>query len=144
MIKFEIETEGFKELDLALKVLPEKVQKKTLQKSVNKALREGMKDIKARAPRGEEPSPASQEYGPLWKNLKVRKFRRVKSHQRGARLDTGKAFWAVFYELGTARQPARPFFGPAFRGATTKILRTLRVELGKNIEKEAAKLRKGK
>lgn len=143
-IKFKMELKGFNELNKSLSQLPDRVENRVLQKSVNAAMREALKDVKAAAPRDTgERSPASQEYGPLWKNLKVRKYRNTKKNQKGARMDTGNAFWAVFYELGTARQPARPFFGPAFRKASEKVLKKLRVELGKNIEKEAKKLNKG-
>lgn len=143
-VKFKMELDGFDALDKALKKLPDRIENKVLQKSVNKALRVALKDVKAAAPRDTgDKSPSSEKYGPLWKNLKVKKYRKTKKNQKGARMETGNAFWAIFYELGTARQPARPFFGPAFRKAADKVLKTLRVELGKNIEKEAKKLGKG-
>lgn len=140
-IKIEAELSGFDEFDNLLKKLPERVEKRVLQKSVNKALRSSQKAFKAAAPRhtGEQ-SPASKEYGTGRKNIKVKKLRRVRKGQKAARLDTGNAFWLYIYEKGSRYQPARPWFLQAFQKSREAILNVLRDELGKNIESEAKKL----
>jgi len=135
---------GFDQLDKLLQRLPERVEKKILQKSVNKAMRTVLKDFKAAAPvhTGEQ-SDASERYGTIKKNLKVVRLRRTKRGQKGARIDTTDSFWAHIYEFGSRSQPARPWFLPVFRKSEVTILKALGAELGKNIEKEADIMRRG-
>lgn len=140
-IDFKIELEGFKELDKLLKTLPTNIQKRVLQSAVTGAIREGRKEIKASSPKSVEQSPASLLYGRLNTNLKVKRLKRTRRTEKGARIDTGRAFWAVWYELGNRRQAARPFFVPAFMRAKEKIIDSLRVRLKAGIEKEVKKLR---
>lgn len=129
---------GFDEFDKKLRELPTKVENRVLQKSVSSAMRSIRSDMVQAAPKHiDERSPASKAYGTIKQNIKVKRLRRVRKGQKGARIDTGKAFWAVFYELGTRHQRARPFFAPTFRRLTDRILRVLGEELGKGIENEA-------
>lgn len=140
------EMSGFKDFDKVLNKLPKNIENRVLQKSTNKAMRAGLRDMKAAAPvhkRGEQ-SKASIEYKSLKRNLKVKRLRRTSRGQKASRIDTGKAFWGVFFELGTRSQPARPWFLPAFQKAQTKVLDTLKIELGKGIEDEAKKLARTK
>jgi len=140
-IKIGAKLEGFENFDKLLAKLPEKVEKQVLQKSVNKAMRAAVKTMKAAVPRhtGEQ-SAASKQYKAGWKNIKVKKLRKVQKGQKAVRMDTGDAFWLFFYEKGTRYQPARPFFANAFQKSQATVLSTLRDELGKNIEAEARKL----
>ena len=140
-MKAGIKLEGFKELDKLLKDLPQNVERKVLQSAVTGAIREGAKEIRKAAPVGIDPSPASQKYGPLKKNIRVARVRKPNPGQRGASVNTGDAFWGAFYELGTRHQAARPWFGPAFERAVSKILDELKKRLGDGIEKEANKLK---
>ena len=140
-IKMETKLSGFDEFDRFLQKMPEKTEKKILQKSVTKAMRQGQKAAKEAAPvHLDEQSPASKEFGTLKKNIKVQRIKRTPRGQKGARLHTGDAFWGYIYETGSRYQPANPWFLPAFTSAQHEILRTLGQELGKNIEKEAKAL----
>lgn len=140
-IEFGMKLDGFDEFDKFLQKMPENVEKRVLQKSVNKALRSSQKALRAAAPRHKgEQSAASKEYKELRKNIKVKRLRRTARGQKGARIDTGQAFWGYIYEKGSRYQAANPWFEPAFMGAKDNILKVLGVELGKNIEIEARKL----
>lgn len=141
-MKTDIKLGGYKEFDNLLRNLPGNIAGRALQSAVTGAIREAAKDIRKAAPRNDgDQSPASEKYGPIRKNIKVKRLRRTDRGQRGARVDTGKAFWAVFYEKGTRYQPARPWFKQAFENATPKVLANFRDRLQTAIEKEVIKLR---
>ena len=133
---------GFKEANEVLKRLPERVQKRVLQNAVNAAARVSLRAIKALAPKSDEGerSESSEKYGHLLQNLRVQTLKKVRRTAKGARVWTRDAFWAVFYELGTVKQPARPFFRPGFDSSAEDALAAMRDNLGKGIEREATKL----
>ena len=139
-MKFETKLHGFEEFDRLLKDLGPRVGNRVLQGAVTGAIREGAKEIRKVAPQHlDKQSPASKKYGPLRKNIKVKRLRRVRPGEKAARVDTGNAFWGVMYELGTRHQPARPWFANAFRKARENIIKNLADRLKKGIEKEATK-----
>lgn len=138
-LKFRVE--GLSEINQVLKLLPERVQQRTLQNAVNAGARVSLKAIKARAPRHEgEQSPKSKQYGTIVQNLRVQAMRKLRATARGARIWTRDAFWALFYELGTAHQPARPFMRPGFDESAGEAMAKTRDHLAAGVEKEAAKL----
>lgn len=64
---------------------------------------------------------------------------------------TGRAFWGLFFEFGTAERSTasgagrgritpHPFMRPAFEANKTKALDMIGKELGLNVEKQAARL----
>lgn len=132
---------GLENLEKLLKQLPNNVEKRVLQSAVTSAVREGRKEIKKSAPIGDERSPNSQRYGRLRQNLKIKRLKRVAKNERASRVDTGRAFWALFYELGTRHQPARPFFARAFRRAEPAMIRKLSERLKIGIDREVKKLK---
>ena len=138
-MKIDIETRGFKELERKLEKLEPRVQRRVLQGAVTSAIRKGRKQIKDAAPVGEERSVNSLKYDRLTKNLKVKRLKRTKANEKASRVDTGDAFWALFYELGTKTQPARPFMALAFQRAIPEMLKQLGDRLKIGIEKEAKK-----
>lgn len=140
MIKFDLQ--GFEEADKALRELPEQLQKFALQDATRTAIREARKEIKAAAPRGRGVTSVQKKYGykKLKNSLRVKNLRRIKKAQAGARVDTGTAFWAYFYEKGTRNQPARPFFQPAFERSKGRVMKKLSEVLFKNIDKQWKKL----
>ena len=139
-MKFDMDLDGFDALDKKLRLLEPRVQKRVLQGAVTSAIREGRKEIKKKAPKSVEQSPNSLKYGRLSQNLKVKRLKRTKPNEKMARVDTGKAFWALFYELGTRSQPARPFMSPAFKDAIPKMTQKLMERLSKGIIKEVNKI----
>ncbi len=131
--------DGLKELDKALNQLPDKVHNRVLQKAVTSAVRKARKEIKSSAPRGAVPSQASEEYGQLYKNIKVGKAR-TKRSRKAAFVSTGKAFWGYFLEYGTRFIPAQPWFVPAFERSQGPMMDQLKEVLRKGIDKEFNKM----
>ena len=142
MIKVELK--GFKELEETLRLLPDRVEKRVLQSAVTSAVRIARREIKKSAPVGQEASSVQKKYGykKLKQSLKVKRLRRVEGSERAARVDTGTAFWATFYEKGTRNQPARPFFKPAFERSKNEMLKKLAERLDAGITKEVKKLKR--
>lgn len=136
---------GFEDFDRLLKNLGPRVGNRVLQNAVSSSARLAAKEIKKSAPRStDKRSKASKLYGFLIDNIRVIRLKNVKKGQRAARVDTGDAFWAVFYELGTRYQPARPFFAAAFERVSQAMVDNLAKRLNVGIEKEAKKLRGNK
>ena len=141
--KVELKVGGLEQLDKLLRQLPERTERKVLQSAVTSSVREARKKIKAAAPVGQNPSSAQKKYGygKLKKELRVLRLKRVRKNERAARIDTGNAFWAFFYELGTRKQSARPFFGNAFRSAEDAMIKKLAERLRAGIEREVRKFK---
>jgi HK97 gp10 family phage protein len=139
----DIKVGGLEELDNLLKQLPPRVEKRVLQSAVTSAIRQGRKEIKRSAPSGDDVSSVQKKYGykKLKNELKVKRLKRTKRNEKASRVDTGNAFWALFYELGTRYQPARPFFAKAFRRAEGAMIKKLSERLKIGINREVDKLR---
>lgn len=137
----DVKVGGLENLDKMLRQLPSNIEKRVLQSAVTSAIREGRKEIKKSTPRGAKQSPASKKYGALRTNLRVKRLRRTEKNEKASRVDTGRAFWAVFYEKGTRHQPARPFFEPAFKRAEGAIIKKLAERIKAGIEREVNKLK---
>lgn len=138
-MRFEAKLNGFEAFNKLLGELPVRVENKVLQKAAVSALREARPDIVAAAPRdmvGQ--SPASKKYGRLYKNIRVLRLRRTRQKGiRGARINTGNAFWGLLLEIGTKYISPRPWFLPAFKKAIPKINDKLGQEIGAGIITEA-------
>jgi len=133
--------EGLSELNKVLQDLPDAVERRVLQNAVNAGGRIILSAVKEKAPRHEgEQSAASKRYGTLVRNLRLQALTRVRKGMKGVRVWTKDAFWAVFYERGTKRQPARPFMDPAFQEAQDWAVQAVHDKLLEGVEKEAAKL----
>lgn len=135
-MKMDFKLSGFDELAEDLKRLGPAVERKVVRRSVISAMRPARAFIKTIAPvqiDGQRSGP-SKKYGHLRQNIRLIRLRRVEKGQAAARIDTGKSFWGVMYELGTRYQPARPWFGPAFRKISDLVLKTLGSDIGKGIE----------
>jgi len=131
---------GLAEAQRALKQLPEKLQGRVMIAAVRNAASLLRTEIRKAAPRGQTQSDASKRYGRLRQNVRLVRLKRVPKGSAAFRVNTGNAFWGVFYEFGTSRQPARPWFRPAIETASDAALDRLRVRLAEGIAKEAEKL----
>lgn len=133
---------GFDEADKVLREMPKAVEHRVLQRSARAGGNVWRKLLRAAAPRSKgEQSAASKQYGRLWKNIKTEVLRKAKRRgQRGVRVSTGDGFWAWFYEFGSSRQPARPFFRPTIESSREAVEAALKKELGEGVEREAKKL----
>lgn len=134
---------GFEDLTKGLKELPKNVQKRVLQNAVMAGARVILKGVKAKAPQHEgEQSAASKKYGTIKENLRVLRLKfGLPATTRGARIDTGDAFWSIFLELGTRFISARPFMAPGVEGSADQAFSKMADNLGKGLEKEAAKIK---
>jgi HK97 gp10 family phage protein len=133
---------GLSEINSVLKALPDRIANRLLQNAVSAGARVQLKAVKAKAPKHEGPqSDASEKYGTIVENLSVEPMRVLRNTSaRGARVTTRNAFWAMFYELGTAHQPARPFMRPGFDESREEATNTVAGSLLTGVEREAAKL----
>jgi HK97 gp10 family phage protein len=138
--------QGLNEMNEILDQLPARIARQQLQKAVNKGAGVVLKATVAAAPSGwaggslKQQSAASKKYGALKSNLRVRTMTRIRKSGRGAMVWTRDAFWAVFYEFGTAHQPARPFMRPAFDASSAEAVNTMVETLATGLESEAKKL----
>lgn len=140
-MKMDFKLSGFDDFAEDLKKLGPAVERKVVRRSVISAMRPARAFLKSVAPvqvDGQR-SKTSKKYGHLRQNIRLIRLKKVEKGQAAARVDTGKAFWGVMYELGTRYQPARPWFGPAFRKVSDLVLKTLSSDIGKGIEDIARK-----
>lgn len=144
---------GFKEANQVLKGLEDAMRDRVLQQATFAGAGVIRDEVKANAPRGgtgKKRSPKSKQFGRLRLNLKIRPMTKMPPNVKGALIVTGKSFWGLFYERGTAHQPARPFFRPAFDRMKDAALAKVGAALFKAIDREATRLankagiRKGK
>ena len=125
----------------ALKKLAPKVEAKHLQKATTAALRAAKRTVEDAAPRGEgRPSDISLKHGPLHTNIKVEKKRRPGKNRKGSRLTTRNAPQGAWYELGTVKQAARPWFVPAVLSKQAEINTVLATHVGKGLATEWDKI----
>jgi HK97 gp10 family phage protein len=133
--------EGLSELNKVLQQLPDTVERRVLQNAVNAGGRVILRAVKAVAPRHQgKQSAASKRYGTIVRNLRLQTLSRVRKGMRGTRVWTKDAFWSVFFERGTKRQPARPFAEPAFEQVAGQAVQAVHDKLLEGVEKEASKL----
>ncbi len=109
--------------------------------------REGAKlirdELKASAPVGTEPVRKKRRgIGRLRDNIRIRRRRPQKQHQIRFSVGVGRAFWGLFSELGTARQPAQPWMRPAFDTAAPRVVAAMADLIGTGIIREAKRLRR--
>jgi len=135
--------EGFDKMENVLKNLPKNVQNKLLANACQEALKPAALAILDAAPVSHgERSPSSEKYGHLRDNLRIYKMKFNQNGEKGARIDTGKAFWAFFLELGTRYIAAMPFFQNTFARMQDETIEALGNALASDVESEAVKLGK--
>lgn len=151
--------EGLKELNEALKKLPENVAKNVLRGATNAGAAEIRKEAKLRAPvytgtliAKDHPPP-----GTLKKAIMQRQMRQLSSlvkqvvhvgvrSGKGVKDKAGRsldAYYWRFVEFGTSKMAARPFLRPAFEAKKLAAVEAIRKYLAERIPREAAKLNKG-
>ncbi|MBM6577118.1 HK97 gp10 family phage protein [Microvirga sp. SRT01] len=143
--------EGFSDLEKVLKDLGPPFAKKAGSEGLRKATNELKKDVQAGAPTGtartkrtwrnKDGTKGSADYGRLKQNIKTRKRRSKKQNTIVYVVTTGDAFWGRFSEFGTEKEPARPWFKPAVDRSVSRIVKALKDELHKAVEKQVRKAR---
>jgi HK97 gp10 family phage protein len=149
---------GFRELDQVLRQLPEAVQRRVSRNAVYAAGIVWRDAARAAAPKGQRPSKASAQYGPLRINVKIYRWRRTrKKGMAGASVSTDAAFWGYFLEYGTgpyftgpggrSKGPAsrtkirpKPWFRPAIDANAGRALDAMKGRLARGIATEAQRL----
>lgn len=156
----EIQITGLKELNEALKQLPERVARNVLRGAVNAGASIIRKEMKDKAPvytgpvSAGHPPPGTlkravyqKQIGELSSLLKQTFFvgvRHGKKYQKvGKREVNLDAYYLPFVEFGTSNMAARPFMRPAFETKKGEAVDAIKAYLEERIPKEADKLNKG-
>ncbi len=139
-MKFEGGVSGFKELGDVLRELPPSMQRNVLAGATRAGAQVAQREIKGATPVGEDRSEASKKYGRARDNVVMRRLRNVGRHVAGFRVSMGRAFWMTWYEFGTSRQPARPFFRPAFERASGQAFNAMTEALARGLDRQVKRL----
>ena len=149
---------GLKELQSALKELPDRIAKNVLRGSVGAGAAVIKKETVSRAP--EYTGPVSKGHPPpgtlkravyqkqirelssLFKQTFYVGVRRGKEFQKQGKKGnlSQDAYYASMVEFGTSKMAARPFMRPAFEAKKEAAVTAIRDYLAKRIPEEAAKL----
>lgn len=139
----QVEVTGLAELERNLKALPDRVAKKVLRSAMRSGANIVKKEAQRRAPRGDSPdSPFLAEH------IIVRTpKRRAPSSRKFAVLVLVRpgrgAAYGLPLEFGTQTMAPRPFLRPALEAAAPQALAKIKRQVGRGIEREAAKLGRG-
>ncbi len=150
--------DGLKELQAALKELPERIARNVLRGSVNAGATVIRKEAQARAPVSSGPARKGQsppgtlkralyqkqirELSSLVKQtfiVSVRKGKQYRNQGKKGNLSQD-AYYARFVEFGTAKMAARPFLRPAFEARKHDAVAAIKAYLERRIPEEVAKL----
>ncbi len=130
---------GAKELERVLRKLPRRLAERELTSAARAGANVIRKEARVRAPRGSDPSAASEKFGPLHKNIRVARVKKTGLSVEMA-IHNGRAFWGSFLEFGTRHISARPWMSPAFDTTVRPALAKVGERLGKGLENTAQEL----
>lgn len=147
--------EGLKDLQTALKQLPENIARRVLIGAANAGAQVIVKEAKQNAPVGNEPHAISKGKnrpkvlpGFLRKNIR-RRLNRAAAKEGGHTVTVSvgvskRAYYWIFheFEFGGVKHPAHPFLAPAFDAKKEEALQRIKDYLAPRIQKEVEKLRK--
>jgi len=155
-----VHVSGLKELNDALKQLPERIARNALRGGVYAGAKVVQGEAKLKAPR--YTGPVSQGHPPpgtlqrsiimkqipeqssLYKQtfyVTVRQGKQYRNQGKKGNLSQDAFYWR-FVEFGTAKMSARPFLRPAFEAKKQEAVEAIKNYLGPRIEQEADKLGK--
>jgi HK97 gp10 family phage protein/SPP1 family predicted phage head-tail adaptor len=136
---------GAEELSDVLKSLPKFIGDKIYISAQRKGANVLKNELTQTAPVGLDETPKNRgkgrDYGKLRDNIKV-SLRKSDGKVWALSVHIGKAYWGMFYEFGTSRQPARPWFRKAFETKAEAIILTITVDMKNKVEKAASDLSK--
>lgn len=149
---------GLKELQAALKELPDRIAKNVLRGSVAAGAAVIRKEAQSRAPvyTGEvaagHPPPGTLKRSIVQKQIKelssadkqtffvtVRKGKQYRGQGKKGNLSQD-AYYGSWVEFGTSKMAAKPYMRPAFEAKKNEAVEAIRAYLAKRIPEEAAKL----
>jgi HK97 gp10 family phage protein len=137
---------GFRELDAALRQLPEKVARRAVVNGLRASGAVFSRALKRAAPvraRGSKPKRLGksktimQPRGFLRRTVGASKPFADRSGKLSIRLSGRRAFYGKFLEFGTRRMGPRPFFRSAIEGAAMAAFDRLRDVIARGIERAA-------
>lgn len=138
-----VRIEGLKELDRALSQLPKATAKNVLRRTAIRALAPVIADAKLRVPVDEGDLRDSLKVaGKLSKRQQRKNAKAVAEGKAAVQLYAGPAALphAHLVEFGTSHMPPQPFMRPAWDANKMKVLELIRLDLGNEIERAAARL----
>lgn len=157
----EVNLTGFAELRNALLKLPKEIQGKPLASAVSKAAKVVQDEAKKRSPirtgklrdnvvryKAKKYSNAQQVTYHVGMKKEWLAFadsaKNRRSGKAGKKYSRDKIYYWRFFEFGTVKMAARPFFRPAFDSTKSEQLSTMQKTLAKAIESASKKLAKKK
>lgn len=142
-MKTRIDLKGAKEMDRALGELGEEIALKVGVAAVRAGALQLRRELEATAPVGPNAPKNGRNYGHLKDNVRHRRQRVRKPYTVRYIVNFGRAFWAYFREVGTVRQPPRPWAVPTFDRMKMQLLETILDTLRKRTAAAARKLARG-
>lgn len=154
-----IQISGLKELEQAMRQLPDKLQQRPLRAAVNAAAQVVKKQARANVPvdtgllkkdiivtRSRRRSAPGRETYLVMVREKKKKYADTRRNRRANRVGKtytvqGDAYYWRFLEFGTVKMPARPFMRRAFENTKNQQIDALKTKLSESIEKLARELR---
>jgi HK97 gp10 family phage protein len=133
---------GGRELDAALARLGTEVATKIGVDAVREA-GEALQEAWQRVAPSDPNRRPGRRYGPLRTSIKLRREGTDNANVIAFRVTTGEAFYAYFYEFGTAKQPARPTFRPMVESMKNELVSIQSATLRAGIEAAAQRGRSG-
>jgi HK97 gp10 family phage protein len=135
--------EGLRELDQALAQLPKATQRNTLNRVLKKAATPTLDRMAGGAPVLTGDLRESVIMGPSSKLTGRQKRDAKREGKHLAEIHVGTSNPAgQFQEFGTFKDSPQPFATPAWEETKDRALETIKADLGAEIEKSAARLRK--
>jgi len=165
-MKTSVSIEGLNELRIALRRLPEELQKNELAKAVRKGAQTTQADAVARAPFLMKPDPRRKSgllksaikatagrrngnvgsafvYVRMLAKSQISKFKKAMAKAgkrvKGAANPDDPFYWR-FVEFGTSKMAAKPFLRPAFEHTKMQAAERIKEALREGVERQAAKV----
>lgn len=151
-----VRIDGLKELQDALKKLPEKIARNGLRTAVYAGAKTIRDEAKVRAPvytgpvSEGHPPPGTLARSIIMKQIPeesgmyrqtfyvtVRQGKKYRKQGKKGNLSQDAFYWR-FVELGTAKMSAHPFIRPAFESKKMEAVEAIKTRLAERIEEEAA------
>lgn len=140
-MRTRLEIKGAKEMERALGELGEEIANTVGRAAVRSAALQLRRELEATAPYAPGTRLRNKkDYGHLRDNVRHRRDKERKPYTIRYVVNFGRAFWAYFREVGTARQPARPWAVPTFDRMKEQLLRTMLDTLKKRTAAAAKRL----
>ena len=155
-----VHIEGLKELDQALKQLPDRLARNGLRASVYAGAKVVRDEAKRRAPKAvkalgtDQPPPGTLKRSVIMKQIRelsgqdrqtffvtVRHGKKYRKQGKKGNLSQDAWYWR-FIEFGTRKMAAMPFLRPALEAKRHEAAQAMKMRLRQRIEKHASELRR--